>query len=227
MNILLVEDNLSLGESITKGLTEEGFTVTLEQDGFKARDQIFKKDWDLFIFDIMLPGLSGIELCELIRFKKIITPIIILSALGEPEDKIKALDKGADDYLVKPFHFQELISRINALNRRTNNYQQQLQEDLFCDNLKLNYKANKVERNGIAIDLSQKEFLLLKTLLEHKNEVVSRQTILQNVWKTQQDTYTNVIDVYISYLRSKIDIPGEQKLIQTVKGRGYMIADTL
>ena len=181
MRVLVVEDNKHLGESLCKGLLEEGFSVRLEQDGFKARDVIFQEDWDLFIFDIMLPGLSGIELCELIRFKKIITPIIILSALGEPEDKIKALDKGADDYLVKPFHFQELISRINALNRRTNNYQQQLQEDLFCDNLKLNYKAHKVERNGIAIDLSQKEFLLLKTLLEHKNEVVSRQTILQNV----------------------------------------------
>lgn len=225
MRVLVVEDNKHLGESLCKGLSEEGFSVRLEQDGFKARDVIFQEDWDLFIFDIMLPGLSGIELCELIRFKKIITPIIILSALGEPEDKIKALDKGADDYLVKPFHFQELISRINALNRRTNNYQQQLQEDLFCDNLKLNYKAHKVERNGIAIDLSQKEFLLLKTLLEHKNEVVSRQTILQNVWKTQQDTYTNVIDVYISYLRSKIDTKDETKLIHTVKGRGYMIAE--
>ncbi|MFC6858498.1 response regulator transcription factor [Zunongwangia atlantica] len=225
MKTLLVEDNKHLGESLCKGLLEEGFSVRLEQDGFKARDVIFQEDWDLFIFDIMLPGLSGIELCELIRFKKIITPIIILSALGEPEDKIKALDKGADDYLVKPFHFQELISRINALNRRTNNYQQQLQEDLFCNNLKLNYKAHKVERNGIAIDLSQKEFLLLKTLLEHKNEVVSRQTILQNVWKTQQDTYTNVIDVYISYLRSKIDTKGETKLIHTIKGRGYMIAE--
>ena len=225
MKILLVEDNKHLGQSLSKGLMEEGFSVQLEQDGFKARDLIFQEDWDLFIFDIMLPGLSGIELCELIRFKKMITPIIILSALGEPEDKIKALDKGADDYLVKPFHFQELISRINALNRRSNNYQQQLQEDLFCDNLKLNYKAHKVERNGHTIELSQKEFLLLKTLLEHKNEVVSRQTILQNVWKTQQDTYTNVIDVYISYLRSKIDTKGETKLIHTVKGRGYMIAE--
>ncbi|MCL6220356.1 response regulator transcription factor [Zunongwangia pacifica] len=225
MKILLVEDNKHLGQSLSKGLMEEGFSVQLEQDGFKARDLIFQQDWDLFIFDIMLPGLSGIELCELIRFKKMITPIIILSALGEPEDKIKALDKGADDYLVKPFHFQELISRINALNRRSNNYQQQLQEDLFCDNLKLNYKAHKVERNGHTIELSQKEFLLLKTLLEHKNEVVSRQTILQNVWKTQQDTYTNVIDVYISYLRSKIDTKGETKLIHTVKGRGYMIAE--
>lgn len=225
MRVLIVEDNKHLGQSLSKGLTEEGFSVQLEQDGFKARDLIFQEDWDLFIFDIMLPGLSGIELCELIRFKKMITPIIILSALGEPEDKIKALDKGADDYLVKPFHFQELISRINALNRRSNNYQQQLQGDLFCDNLKLNYKAHKVERNGHTIELSQKEFLLLKTLLEHKNEVVSRQTILQNVWKTQQDTYTNVIDVYISYLRSKIDTKGETKLIHTVKGRGYMIAE--
>ncbi|MDN3595538.1 response regulator transcription factor [Zunongwangia endophytica] len=225
MKILLVEDNKRLGESLSKGLKEEGFIVFHEQDGFKARDLIFEQEWDLFILDIMLPGLTGIELCELIRFKKIITPIIMLSALGEPDDKVKALDKGADDYLVKPFHFKELISRINALNRRTNNYQQSIEEDLFCGNLKLNYKAHKVERNGKTIDLSQKEFLLLKTLLEHKNEVVNRQTILQNVWKTQQDTYTNVIDVYISYLRSKIDSKSEDKLIHTIKGRGYMISD--
>ena len=144
MKILLVEDNKRLSDSLSNGLREEGFTVFNEQDGFKARDLILKEKWDLFIFDIMLPGLTGIELCELIRFKKIITPIIILSALGEPDDKIKALDKGADDYLVKPFHFKELVSRIKALNRRTNNYQQQIEENLFCGDLKLNYKAHKV-----------------------------------------------------------------------------------
>lgn len=227
MKILLVEDNKRLRESLNKGLIEEGFMVQTEEDGFVARDLIFNKTWDLFIFDIMLPGLNGIELCELIRYKKIITPIIILSALGEPDDKIKALDKGADDYIVKPFHFKELISRIKALNRRTTNYQQPIEENLFCLNLTLNYKANKVERNGKIIDLSQKEFLLLKTLLEHKNEVVTRQTILQNVWKTQQYTYTNVIDVYISYLRNKIDTKNETKLIHTIKGRGYMISDEL
>ncbi|WBL25330.1 response regulator transcription factor [Zunongwangia sp. HGR-M22] len=225
MKILLVEDNRRLRESLSKGLQEEGLSVQTEEDGYAARDLVFNQDWDLFIFDIMLPGLTGIELCELIRFKKIITPIIILSALGEPDDKIKALDKGADDYLVKPFHFKELVSRIKALNRRTNTYQQPVEEDLFCGDLKLNYKAHKVERNGKNIDLSQKEFLLLKTLLEHKNEVVTRQTILQNVWNTQQDTYTNVIDVYISYLRNKIDSEKEAKLIQTIKGRGYMISD--
>ncbi|MGO3707599.1 MAG: response regulator transcription factor [Mesonia hippocampi] len=227
MKILLVEDNKRLRESLNKGLIEEGFTVQTEEDGFVARDLIFNQTWDLFIFDIMLPGLNGIELCELIRYKKIITPIIILSALGEPDDKIKALDKGADDYIVKPFHFKELISRIKALNRRTTNYQQPIEENLFCLDLTLNYKANKVERNGKIIDLSQKEFLLLKTLLEHKNEVVTRQTILQNVWKTQQYTYTNVIDVYISYLRNKIDTKNETKLIHTIKGRGYMISDEL
>ncbi|MAN26736.1 MULTISPECIES: response regulator transcription factor [Mesonia] len=225
MKILLVEDNKRIRESLSTGLNEEGFLVQTEEDGFAARDLIFNQNWDLFIFDIMLPGLTGIELCELIRFKKIITPIIILSALGEPEDKIKALDKGADDYLVKPFHFKELISRIKALNRRTTNYQPKIEEDLFCDNLKLNFKAHKVERNGKTIKLSQKEFLLLKILLEHKNEVVTRQTILQKVWKTQQDTYTNVIDVYISYLRNKIDSKTETKLIHTIKGRGYMISD--
>ncbi|MBW2960631.1 response regulator transcription factor [Mesonia aestuariivivens] len=225
MKILLVEDNKRLRESLSKGLEEEGFLVETQEDGFAARDLAVNQDWDLFIFDVMLPGLTGIELCELIRYKKIITPIIILSALGEADDKIKALDKGADDYLVKPFHFKELISRINALNRRTNRYQNLITENLQCGNLTMNYKAHKVERNGKTIDLSQKEFLLLKTLLEYKNEVVTRQIILQNVWKTHQDTYTNVIDVYISYLRNKIDLDNENKLIHTIKGRGYMISD--
>jgi len=225
MRILLVEDNKRLGESLSKGLEEEGFVVQLEKDGFKARDSVFSQDWDFFIFDVMLPGLSGIELCELIRFKKIITPIIILSALGESEDKITALDKGADDYLVKPFHFQELISRIRALNRRTNQYKQPVNDVYTCEDLTMDFKAHKVERSGKTIDLSQKEFLLLKILLENKNLVVNRNTILQKVWKTQQDTYTNVIDVYISYLRNKINAKGQIKLIHTIKGRGYMISE--
>lgn len=225
MKILVVEDDKNLVNSLEKGLTEEGFVVQVATDGFEARDIALSEEWDLFIFDMMLPGLTGIQLCELIRFKKINTPILMLSALSETEDKIKALDIGADDYLTKPFHFQELISRVKALNRISLQYALVGNQILTCGDLSLNFARNKVERAGELIELSNKEFKLLQTLLEEKDKVVSRSMILQKVWNTSQDTYTNVIDVYISYLRSKIDANHPEKLIHTVKGRGYMIAE--
>src|SRR5699024_9396310 len=184
------------------------------------------EEWDLFVFDLMLPGLTGIQLCEIVRFKNIKTPILMLSALSETEDKIKALDTGADDYLTKPFHFRELVSRVKALNRRNKEYTATESSELTCADLTLDYAKNKVERNGRVIELSAKEFKLLQTLLEDKERVVHRSKILQKVWNTNQDTYTNVIDVYISYLRSKIDADFDQKLIHTIKGRGYMISDS-
>lgn len=225
MRILIVEDDESLVRSLNKGLTEEGFVITTEKNGFKARDRILSERWDLFIFDMMLPGLTGTQLCELVRFKKIKTPVLMLSALSEAEDKIKALDIGADDYMTKPFHFKELVSRINALSRRSKTYSSNFVSELFCGALKLNYAQNKVVRNGREISLSTKELRLLKLLLENKDTVVDRSKILREVWNTKESTYTNVIDVYISYLRRKIDDNYSQKLIHTVKGRGYMITD--
>jgi|SRR5699024_8817509 len=225
MKILVVEDDKNLVKSLAKGLTEEGYIVYTESDGFKARDKALSEDWDLFIFDLMLPGLTGIQLCELIRFKNIKTPILMLSALSETEDKIKALDIGADDYLTKPFHFRELVSRIKALIRRNKEYISDKSPLLTCGDLSLDYAKNKVKRADKIIELSSKEFKLLQTLLEDKDQVVSRNKILQKVWNTNQDTYTNVIDVYISYLRSKIDAEHTKKLIHTIKGRGYMISE--
>lgn len=225
MKILVVEDDKNLGQSLNQGLIEEGFTIVVVADGYQARDLILTEDWDLFIFDLMLPGLNGIQLCELVRFKQINTPILMLSALSETEDKIKALDIGADDYLTKPFHFKELVSRVKALNRRNKKYLTTESVTLTCGDLTLNYAKNQVDRDGKFIDLSVKEFKLLQTLLEDKDQVVSRSKILQKVWNTNQETYTNVIDVYISYLRSKIDANYPQKLIHTIKGRGYMIAE--
>lgn len=225
MKILVVEDDKNLVKSLEKGLSEEGFVITTTMDGYEARDLALSEEWDLFIFDLMLPGLTGIQLCELIRFKNIKTPVLMLSALSETEDKIKALDIGADDYLTKPFHFQELVSRVKALNRRNKQYISSESPILACADLTLDYAKNKVERAGEIIELSSKEFKLLQTLLEDKDQVVHRSRILQKVWNTGQETYTNVIDVYISYLRSKIDADHSQKLIHTVKGRGYMISD--
>jgi len=226
MKILVVEDDKNLVKSLEKGLTEEGYSVSTASDGFVARDLALSEEWDLFVFDLMLPGLTGIQLCEIVRFKNIKTPILMLSALSETEDKIKALDTGADDYLTKPFHFRELVSRVKALNRRNKEYTATESSELTCADLTLDYAKNKVERNGRVIELSAKEFKLLQTLLEDKERVVHRSKILQKVWNTNQDTYTNVIDVYISYLRSKIDADFDQKLIHTIKGRGYMISDS-
>lgn len=225
MKILLVEDDESLVKSLKKGLNEEGYSVFHENNGYKARDRALSEKWDFFIFDLMLPGLTGIQLCELIRFKNINTPILMLSALSEAEDKIRALDIGADDYMTKPFHFKELISRINALDRRRTSYKNSTFHELSCGGLKLNYLQNKVERQEEDINLSTKEFKLLKLLLENKERVVSRDYILRTVWNTNQTTYTNVVDVYISYLRRKIDDKYSKKLIQTIKGRGYMMTE--
>ena len=225
MRILLAEDDNRLGLSLFNGLQEEGFSVVMVKDGYEARDAIAAREWDVFIFDIMMPGLSGYQLCEYVRFKNIKTPILMLSALGEPEDKIKALDIGADDYLVKPFHYKELLSRIKALKRRADQYREVDTAVLTCGDLSFNYLKNQVQRGDQIIELSQKEFKLLHFLLENKDNVVSRIKIIQHVWQMEQDTYTNIIDVYISYLRNKIDAGFDQKLNRTVKGRGSMITD--
>lgn len=223
MKILVVEDDSRISSFLQKGLEEAGYIVELASDGYEARDLISAQTWDLFILDVMLPDIDGLQLAQLIRYKKINTPVLMLSALGEAEDKIKALDIGADDYLVKPFHFPELISRIKALRRR---YEQHYIPDqtLQCSDLTVHIDTNMVQRAGKDIALSAKEFKLLVYLLENKNKIVTRTQILNTVWNTNMDTFTNVVDVYISYLRNKIDSNYSDKLIKTVKGRGYMLA---
>jgi len=224
MKILIVEDDSRISSFLQKGLEEAGYTVQLANDGYEARDLIAAERWDLFILDVMLPDIDGLQLAQLIRYKKIDTPVLMLSALGEAEDKIKALDIGADDYLVKPFHFPELLSRIKALRRR---YELHYSKDqtLVCGDLLINIDTNQVQRSGNAIQLSAKEFNLLIYLVENKDKIVTRSQILNTVWNTNLDTFTNVVDVYISYLRNKIDSISSDKLIKTIKGRGYMITD--
>ena len=224
MKILIVEDDARISGFLQKGLQEEGHFVQVASEGFTARDLIQAEPWDLFILDVMLPDIDGLQLAQFIRYKKIDTPLLMLSALGEAEDKIKALDIGADDYLVKPLHFPELLSRIKALRRR---YELHYSKDkvIECGDLSVNVDANTIERQKLEIVLSAKEFRLLVFLLENKNRIVTRTQILNVVWNTSTDTFTNVVDVYISYLRTKIDNPFPEKLIKTVKGRGYMISD--
>jgi DNA-binding response OmpR family regulator len=222
MKILVVEDDSRISSFLQKGLEEAGYYVRLAHDGYEARDLIQSESWDLFILDVMLPDIDGLQLAQIIRYKKIDTPVLMLSALGEAEDKIKALDIGADDYLVKPFHFPELLSRIKALRRRYELHYSKEQVIQIAD-LTVNIDKNTIERGGQEVFLSAKEFRLLVFLLENKNRIVTRTQILDTVWNTNMDTYTNVVDVYISYLRNKIDSQFAQKLIKTVKGRGYMI----
>ncbi|TRX35179.1 response regulator transcription factor [Flavobacterium sp. ZT3R18] len=224
MNILLVEDDSRISDFIIKGLEENNFSVSLAATGELARELIAANEWDLILMDIMLDGIDGIQLTKMIRFKKNNTPILILSALDATDDKIMALDSGADDYLVKPFHFQELISRINALTRRTKFNYQKKEQIYFCHNLKVNLEEHAVTQDDTIIDLSPREYKLLLFLLENKNKVVSRTQILNAVWGINYDNNTNIVDVYISYLRSKID-ENSQKLIYTIKGTGYMLKE--
>lgn len=223
MELLLVEDNIRISEFMVKGLVESGFSVILAENGTDARSLISQREWDLILLDIMLPDIDGIELLQYTRYKKINTPILVVSALGEPDDKVKALDYGADDYLAKPFHFKELIARINALTRRAKLNYNTPSEILQCDDLKLYIDEHRIERGNTEIKLTLQEFKLLKILMENKNKVLPRSQILDSVWGINYDSNTNVVDVYISYLRNKVDIEGHTKLIETIKGRGYMI----
>lgn len=223
MELLLVEDNTRISEFVVKGLEESGFTVVLAENGVEARSLIADKKWDIILLDIMLPDIDGIEILQYTRYKKIHTPILVISALGDPEDKIKALDYGADDYLTKPFLLRELIAHINALTRRAKLRYDEPTDVLECDNLKIYIDKHRVERGGKEVKLTLQEFKLLKLLLENENKVLSRTQILDTVWGVNYDTNTNVVDVYISYLRNKVDTDGNRKLIKTIKGRGYMI----
>lgn len=224
MELLLVEDNSRISEFIVKGLEESGFSVVLAENGIEARTLISQKEWDLILLDIMLPDIDGIELLQYTRYKKILTPILVISALGDPEDRIKALDLGADDYLTKPFLFRELLAHINALIRRVKlSYEVGTPDSLVCGDLKIYPDRHKVERGGNEIKLTLQEFKLLRLLMENQEKVLTRTQILNTVWGVNYDTNTNVVDVYISYLRNKIDTEGKAKLIKTIKGRGYMM----
>lgn len=223
MNLLLVEDNIRISEFVIKGLEENDYSVELCENGIDARKLISQKEWDLILLDIMLPDIDGIELLQYIRYKKIQTPILVISALSDADDKIKALDYGADDYLTKPFLFRELIAHINALARRAKLKYEDTSNVLECGSLKIDIDRHKVERKGLEITLTLQEYKILKLLLENKDKVMSRIELLESVWGIDYNTNTNVVDVYISYLRSKIESQGHAKLIRTIKGRGYMI----
>ena len=224
MNTLLIEDDSRISEFVVRGLEEQGHTVALAASGETARDLLAAGEWDIILMDIMLPGIDGVQLIKMIRYKHDLTPILVLSALGDADDKVTALDSGADDYLVKPFHFKELLSRINALVRRAKFNNLDNANTYQCGDLTVNIDEHTVKLGGDHRDLSPKEYKLLVYLLENKNKVRSRIQLLNAVWGIDYDRNTNIVDVYISYLRAKIENTGA-KFIHTVKGTGYVLKE--
>lgn len=223
MKILLIEDEPTISGFIKKGLEENGCEVTQAFDGELGWVLAKRSIYDVIIMDLIIPGINGLELTQRLRNElKLKTPILILTALSETDDIVKGLNIGADDYLAKPFKFQELLARVRALSRRPTSLEQK-SNILLSGDLKMDLDRKTVHRAEKEIKLTPKEFFLLSYLLRNKNRVVSRMDILENVWDLQFDLGTNVVDVYVNYLRKKIDKPFEQKLIKTVTGMGYML----
>lgn len=222
MKLLIVEDEPNLLSIIRKGLSEKNNEVSVALDGTTALEMILNYNFDVVILDIMLPDINGIEICRRLRAAKNFVPILLLTALGTTENIVTGLNSGADDYLVKPFKFSELEARIAALARRSN--QEHKPNDLIqIEDLEINNRAKSVKRNGELIQLTAKEFKLLHYLARNAETILSREKILDNVWDINFDMNTNVVDVYINYLRNKIDKPYQNKLIHTIKGLGYII----
>ncbi len=225
-SIMIVEDEVRIADTLRVGLTENGYDVEVAYDGRLGYKLFQSRPFNLIIIDINLPIFSGYELCKLIRSDDRDIPIIMLTALSSLEDKIEGYDAGADDYIIKPFEFRELLLKIRALLRRAGNERMPVGNILRAANLQLNLDTKEVRRDGQVINLTAKEFQLLEYLVRNKNRVVSRADIAVNVWEIDFDTNTNIIDVYINYVRNKVDKPFEKKLIQTQVGMGYILKDT-
>ena len=222
MQILVIEDDKRISDFLIKGLEENAYMVTLCKSAEDVLNDFLNIQFDLIICDIMLSGIDGIQLVQILRFKNIFTPVLMLSALNSVQDKISALDCGADDYITKPFHFDELLSRIKALTRRNQQKAAEKTSNIKkYDNLEIDLDQYKVFVNGTEAELSPREFKLLNYLVENENKTVTRVQILNAVWGINFNNHTNVVDVYISYLRNKIE-KNNSKYIHTVKGVGYM-----
>ncbi|UXP32201.1 response regulator transcription factor [Reichenbachiella agarivorans] len=224
--ILLVEDDSHVCAFINKGLTEEAYEVTVVMDGQQGLDMALSNQYDLIILDIMMPTLNGLEVCKGIRKEKKEVPILFLTALGSTENVVMGLDSGGDDYLAKPFKFIELLARMRTLLRRSHNSSESLPDQMyrFAD-LEVNDETKVVRRNGIDISLTSTEYRLLLMLLKNPKRVLSRVAILDQVWGVDFDMGTNVVDVYINYLRKKLERHTDKRLIHTVIGMGYVLKE--
>ncbi len=223
--ILIVEDERKIADTLKFGLSEFGFHVEIAYDGTIGYHLFDVHDFNLVILDINLPGMNGYELCKAIRLKDQHIPILMLTSMIALKDKIEGYDAGADDYMVKPFEFKELLLKIRALLKRTMNQSLPVGNILKASDLEMNLDSKEVKRDGKMINLTTKEFQLLEYLLRNKNRVVSRVDIAISVWDVDFETNTNVIDVYISYLRNKVDKTFKHKLIQTHVGMGYVLKE--
>lgn len=223
--ILLAEDEQNISNFVSRGLQDFSYAVTAVADGLAAWKELETENpFDLLLLDIRMPQMSGLEVCE--RFRKKYgyqTPVILLTALRTTDDIVMGLQAGADDYIAKPFKFMELVARIEAhLRRKAEN---EAEADVTCADLRLDAVAHKAKRGDVETILSVKEFRLLEFFVRHQGEILTRKQLLKDVWDKDFDTNTNVVDVYVRYLRSKIDAPFDKKLIKTIVGKGYMMSD--
>ncbi len=222
MKILLVEDEVNVASFVRRGLSEAGYNISVAMDGDTGHWMIHEQGFDLLILDVMLPGISGLELCKTLRKQRFDKPILMLTALGTTENIVAGLESGADDYLVKPFKLEELIARIRSLSRRAQG-QFSSSDVLKLADLEIDLDARVVRRDDKQLTLTATEFRLLEYMMKNRGKVLSRIDILENVWSIDFNLGTNVVDVYVNYLRKKIDKDFPVKLIHTVIGMGYML----
>ncbi len=218
MRVLVVEDNPKMAAAIQRGLNENGYAADVSHTGFEGEDLAAAGKYDVILLDLMLPDRDGVEVCRNLRRRCVSTPIIMLTALSSTDDKVSGLDAGADDYITKPFEFEELLARVRSILRRGEASEGRT---LSCDDLELDLYTRTATRKGDKVDLSNKEFALLEYLMRNPNRVLSRTQIGEKVWDMNFEPSSNVIDVYISALRKKLDRDQVVPLIHTIKGAGY------
>ncbi|MBO0951162.1 response regulator transcription factor [Fibrella forsythiae] len=224
--ILIIEDDRRIAQNISRGLQQEGYTTEVVYEGINGRQLAMQPDVDLLILDLTLPGLSGFEVCRSVRAERPHLPIIMLTALGEVDDKVEGLALGADDYIVKPFDFRELIARVATCFRRSSLGQESRKEEVWrVANLLVNTSTKEVKRGSVVIDLTAREFALLNYLIRNKGRVMAKMDIAEAVWGLNFDPGTNVVEVYVNYLRKKIDRDFEPKLIHNRPGMGYVLKE--
>lgn len=219
MKLLIVEDEVKIANSIKEGLEQENYAVDVSYDGTEGLDFALTEEYDLMILDRMLPDIEGVEIIKHVRNAQIHTPILLLTAKGQVSDRVEGLDSGADDYMVKPFSFIELLARIRALTRRP---KQHLGDVLVCGNISLDSKRFEVMRENKQVMLSRKEFALLEYLMRHKGQILKKEQIVSHVWDYNSDVLPNSVEVYIKHIREKL---GKPNVIKTVRGFGYKLGE--
>jgi two-component system OmpR family response regulator len=219
-SLLLVEDDRKLVRALERGLAREGYAVDVAYSGEEALERVSGRTYDAVVLDVMLPGADGFEVCEVLRRGQRTLPVLMLTARAEISDRIRGLDAGADDYLVKPFDFGELLARLRALSRRSQSERAPVVE---AGGLRLDSATRTVTRAGLEVELTAREFEVLELLARHDGQVVSRRQMLEQIWDGDDDGSPNVVDVYVGYLRRKLEDPSGRQLIRTIRGVGFML----